>query len=123
MIKCAFSIEPGCFKKEGENEFMNVPKLFIPSLLSGLKNLAIFFLPQWIIEHIPVPLVEFQKTFAFLLCQTFHTFDSIFSFIPRAMDQWFRSFVRINKASRSKDFQSNDLFQTLLQIQEKNSKI
>ncbi|XP_055303301.1 cytochrome P450 9e2-like isoform X1 [Sitodiplosis mosellana] len=36
------------------------------------------------------------------------------------MDRWFRKLVQTNKNSRSKDYQSNDLFQTLLQIQEKH---
>lgn len=43
------------------------------------------------------------------------------SFVPPATDRWFRDLVRINKASRTKDVQSNDFFQTLLQIQEKHS--
>lgn len=37
------------------------------------------------------------------------------------MDKWFRMLVQTNRASRTQDLQSNDLFQTLLQIQEKHS--
>lgn len=43
-------------------------------------------------------------------------------FIPEKADKWFRNLVRANKQSRSKNVQSNDLFETLLQIQEKHSK-
>lgn len=49
-------------------------------------------------------------------------FLNFFSFIPKTTDQWFRNLVRTNKSSRSKDFQSHDLFHTLLQIQDKHSK-
>ncbi|XP_031625910.1 cytochrome P450 9e2-like [Contarinia nasturtii] len=98
VIKTAFSIDPGCFEKDEQSEFLKVGKdLFAPSFLVGLKFLAIPFLPKWAFELIPVP------------------------FVPPAMDTWFRNLVRINKNSRSKDYQSNDLFQTLLQIQEKHN--
>ncbi|XP_055303189.1 cytochrome P450 6B1-like [Sitodiplosis mosellana] len=97
VIKSTFSIEPKCFENGEQNEFLTAGKqIFEPSFLAGLKFLAIPFLPKWAFELIPV------------------------SFVPPAMDKWFRSLVRTNKNSRSTDFQSNDLFQTLLQIQEKH---
>lgn len=40
--------------------------------------------------------------------------------LSESADRWFRMLVGSNKASRTKDFQSNDFFQALLQIQEKH---
>lgn len=43
-------------------------------------------------------------------------------FVPSSIDRLFRGLVRTNKASRTKDFQSHDILQMLLQLQEKHSK-
>lgn len=43
------------------------------------------------------------------------------SFLPASIDHLFRTLVGTNKASRSKDFQSHDILQMLLQLQAKHS--
>lgn len=48
-------------------------------------------------------------------------FHRRFRFVPASIDNLFRSLVRINKESRSKDFQSHDILQMLFQIQTKHS--
>lgn len=56
VIQCTFSIEPGCFNKQHESEFLEAGKtLFAPSLLVGLKFLAVPILPEWVIDNIPIP--------------------------------------------------------------------
>lgn len=54
-MKCTFSIEPDCFNAQNESEFLKAGKtLFAPSLLVGLKFLAVPVLPKWMIDMIPV---------------------------------------------------------------------
>lgn len=56
VIKCAFGIEPGCFDKEKESEFVAMGKsLFDPSFLVGIKFLLMIILPDWALEWIPIP--------------------------------------------------------------------
>ncbi|XP_055306508.1 probable cytochrome P450 6a13 [Sitodiplosis mosellana] len=98
VIKCTFSIDPGCFNKEQESEFLEAGKrLFAPSFMAALKFLSIPLLPQWALDLIPVP------------------------FLPASIDHLFRTLVGTNKASRSKDFQSHDILQILLQLQAKHN--
>lgn len=55
VIKCTFSIDPGCFNKEQESEFLiEGKKLFAPSTLVALKFLANPLLPIWAMDLIPV---------------------------------------------------------------------
>lgn len=44
------------------------------------------------------------------------------SFVAPSVDRMFRDLVDTNKASRSGDCQSNDIFELLLQLQKKHSK-
>lgn len=98
VVRCGFSVDAECFDKDKRSEFMAISQeLFIPSLLAGFKFFIMLFVPRWAFEYIPT------------------------SFIPEKADKWFRNLVRVNKQSRSKNVQSNDLFETLLQIQEKHN--
>lgn len=55
VIQCGFSIDPKCFDKENDSEFLQINReLFTPTLLVGLKFMAFFFFPQWAVEWIPV---------------------------------------------------------------------
>lgn len=98
VIKCSFSIEPGCFDKENESEFVAMGKaMFAPSFWIGLKFLLMPLIPNWAIDYIPVP------------------------FVPPEADRLFRNLVTTNKASRSSDQQRNDIFEMLLQLQTKHN--
>ena len=55
MVKSTFSIEPGCFKKEEENEFLKAGEdVFKPTFWIGLKFLSMPLLPKWAFDLIPV---------------------------------------------------------------------
>lgn len=54
-MKCAFGIDADSFNKEKNSKYLEVGvKMFSPSLLVGLKFLAIPILPRWILNLIPV---------------------------------------------------------------------
>lgn len=96
VIKCAFSIDPKCFDRKIESEFMEMGReLFAPSLLTGIKSLKKRIAPKWAIDFIPLGLVS-----------------------PK-IDKFFRHLVDTNKASRSNGNQCSDIFQMLIQLQEK----
>ncbi|XP_031635618.1 cytochrome P450 6B1-like [Contarinia nasturtii] len=98
VIKCTFSINPGCFDKNVESEFLKIGKtLFEPSFWVGMKFLVHPILPQWALDLIPIP------------------------FLPSSIDHLFRTLVGTNKASRSKDLQSYDILQIFLQLQQKHN--
>lgn len=55
VIKCAFSIDSGCFNKEEESEFIAMGKaMFEPSFWAGLKFLLMPVLPGWALDLIPI---------------------------------------------------------------------
>ncbi|XP_055306859.1 probable cytochrome P450 6a13, partial [Sitodiplosis mosellana] len=96
LVKCAFSIDPLCFNKETESEFMsNVKELFEPSFWAGLKFLVWPIVPKWAVDFIPIP------------------------FASATVDHFIRNLVASNKASRSDDVQRHDFFQLYLQFQKK----
>lgn len=54
VIKCTFSIDPGCFDKNEQSEFLKAGEtLFSPSILVALKFLLVPILPEWLIDYIP----------------------------------------------------------------------
>lgn len=97
VIKCTFSIDPKCFDRKIESEFMEMGReMFAPSLLVGIKSLIVLFAPKWAVDFIP------------------------FGFVSPKIDKFFRHLVDTNKASRSNGNQSCDIFQMLIQLQEKH---
>ncbi|XP_055325952.1 probable cytochrome P450 6a13 [Sitodiplosis mosellana] len=98
VIKCTFSIDPGCFNKEQESEFLKAgKKVYTPSSLVALKFLSLEFMPKWAMDIIPN------------------------SFLSASVDRLFRTLVETNKASRSKNSQRQDILQILLKLQAKHN--
>lgn len=55
-VKCSFSIDPDCFNKEVESEFMEkIKELFEPSFWVGLKFLLWPIVPKWAVDFVPIP--------------------------------------------------------------------
>lgn len=56
VVRSTFSIDPKCFNKENESDFLKAVKtLFAPSFLAGLKFLLLPILPVWALDYFPVP--------------------------------------------------------------------
>lgn len=54
-MKCAFGIDADSFNREQNSKYLEIgEKMFAPSLLVGLKFLAIPILPRWVLDLIPV---------------------------------------------------------------------
>ncbi|XP_031632668.1 probable cytochrome P450 6a13 [Contarinia nasturtii] len=96
VMKCAFSIDADSFNKDHDSEFLLLLKeIFDPSLLVGLKFLAWPHLSQTVADLLPFP------------------------FITKSTDRAIRHLIETNKAARSGNIQSQDFFQTMLEIQRK----
>lgn len=58
VVKCAFSIEPGCFDPNQNSEFSTVlRKMYNTSFRSSLKFMFCSFFPKWMISLLPAQYV------------------------------------------------------------------
>lgn len=121
MVKTIFSIDSYSFVRNQDSEFMKAGKvLFDPSTLVSFKNVIAPVLPQWILEILPIPLVNFISSKMRLLLTYL---IELIRLVPKEIQELLERVMAENRASRSDDHQSNDFYHTLLQIQEKQSKI
>lgn len=126
VVKCGFSMDARCFE-DGKSEFREIgKKMFSPSFLNALKFLLYPVIPTWLIKKLPIRYtnivsVHFTKNKKYFYNNVYFIYMQ--SLMPYEVDSWFKRIVKENKESRkATGVHSNDIMQTLLEIQEKQSK-